>query len=244
MSNIIALLKNETQKKLINCAKNAKLSPDVLLNILIDDEIERQRLSEICNEVKLEIQEKEAPSQKLIKICNQYLAHIDHESESLDIRSAIARLYDELLDKNLLSVNSREGCVVEGKRIKTSRVDYYWYSCTLSKCISMCFGTEKIYLYDELLHPVSEIVFIGMPNNVIVTSQIFTHLYKILKKTKAVYKKDTGNWGTKREVEEDVGRYMSNFTQELQYIDAYIENENYSKHLFDYIRGKYLWTMR
>ncbi len=169
---------------------------------------------------------------------------MDYESESCTIRKAIENLYNELLQQNLLSVNSRKGYIVESERLKTSRVSYYWYSSILSRRISMWFGTYDVYLFHDLLYPMSEIAFVGMPANVEVSYQVFTHLYKIFKKAKSAYKSDAGNWGSKSEMEDEVNRYMYKFAQELDYTQALIENDNYNKHVYDYAREKFAWAMR
>lgn len=243
-NNIIALLKQETQQKLINCANKAKLSPNALLNTLIDDEVERQRLLGISKEIAQEKRGEAVPSQKIAKICNQYLAKLNDESESLAIRTAIESLHAELLRQNLLSVNAREGCVIESRRLKTSRVAYYWYAGILSKHTAMWFGANDVYLWNEMFYPFSEVLFVGMPTNVEVCCQVFTHLYKLCKKAKSAYKKDTGNWGTKAEMEEEASRHMCNFAQELEQTQAYIENEDYNKVIYDYIKDKYAYTLR
>ncbi len=66
-SNVVALLKNDTYQKLIQWAKKSKKSPDVFLNILLDDEIERQRLPGISAELEQEESKQTPPSKKLLK---------------------------------------------------------------------------------------------------------------------------------------------------------------------------------
>lgn len=243
-NNVVSLINSETQQKLINCASEAGVSPDALLNTLIDDEIERQRLLTISAEIAEESSEETAPTQKIAKICNQHLSTLDHESESFAIRTAIEKLYNDLLQQNLIFVNAREGSIIECKRLETSRVAYYWYAGILAKHTSLWFGTLYVYLFHDLLHPYSELVFVGMPANVEVSYQVFSHLYKLFKKTKIAYKKGAGNCGSKGEMEEEANQYMYNFAQELQHIQVYIENDDYNKPLYDYADGKYAYAMR
>ena len=127
-------LTDETKQKLIDHALKAELLPDVLLNKMIDDEIERQRLMDISIEID-PVTKQIIPSQKIAKICNHFLSDLRHNSEGLEFRSAIEKLYDELLNQNLLSVNSREGQIVESKHLKTNNVDSYWYSFSLAKAV-------------------------------------------------------------------------------------------------------------
>lgn len=131
----VSLINSATQQKLINCvsASGLSVSPDALLNTLIDDEIERQRLLKISAEIAEEEREPMAPSQKIANICNQHLSTLNHESESFAIRAAIENLYNDLLQQNLIFVNAREGSIIESKRLETSRVAYYWYAGTLAK---------------------------------------------------------------------------------------------------------------
>lgn len=243
-SNVVALIKNDTYQKLIHWAKHSKLSPDVFLNTLLDDEIERQRLFGISAELAQEDSRQTAPSRKIAKICNQHLSVLDHESESSAMRRAIENLYNDLLQLNVLSVNSREGQIVESQRLKTSRVAYYWYASILAKRIAMWFGTLDVYLHHELLYPESEVVFVGMPANVEVSYQVFTHLYKLFKKAKTAYKRGAGSWGSKSEMEEEASRHMYKFAQELDYTQAFIENDDCNKHLYDYADNQFRWAMR
>ena len=83
-----------------------------------------------------------------------------------------------------------------------------------------------------------------MPTNVEVCYQVFLHLYQLFKKTKTAYKKDAGNWGSRKEMEEIANRYMYEFAQELNHIQAYIENDDFDKLLYDYVSEKYAYTMR
>ena len=242
--NVVTFLKIETHQKLIHWAKQSGVSPDAFLNILLNDEIERQRLLGISAEIAQEESQQTVPSQKIAKICQKHLSVLDYESESSAMRKAVENLYNDLLQYNLLSVNSREGQIVESERLKTSRVAYYWYAGILSKRISMWFGTHDVYLFHDLIYPMSEVVFVGMPTNVEVCYQVFTHLYKLFKKAKTAYKSDAGNWGSKSEMEEEANRHMYKFAQELDHTQALIENDNYNKHVYDYARAKFAWAMR
>ena len=236
-------LTDETKQKLIDHALKAELLPDVLLNKMIDDEIERQRLMETSIEIEQNTKQI-IPSQKIAKICNHFLSDLKHDSEGLEFRSAIEKLYDELLNQNLLSVNSREGQIVESKRLKTNNVDSYWYSCSLAKYVGMCFGVMDVDLFHKWIAPTHEIIFVGMPVNVDVCYNVFSRLYTIFKKTKAMYKKEAGRWGTPAEMDESACRYMSGFVEEIRGAQAYIENENCNNHIYDYIEKNYSWTLR
>lgn len=240
--NLLATI--DTQQKIIALAKKAGVAVDTLLITLINDEIERQRLLEIFDKLDKKEQKITAPSQKIAKICNKHLSALDHECESFAIRKAIESLHKDLLKQKIIFVNARKGDVMESKVLKTARVDYYWYASILAKRIAIWFGTLEVYLWHELFYPMSEVLFVGMPTNVEVSYQVFSHLYKLLKKTKAAYKKEAGNWGSKNEMAERINRYMYNFAQELDHTRAYIENDNYDKLLYEYADKKYAYAMR
>lgn len=237
-------LKTDTQQKIIAFANKIEISPDALLNTLINDEIERHRLLEISDELAKERSKKTAPSQKITKICKEHLSILDHESESFDIRKAIEKLHADLLRQKIISVNAREGCIVESQRFETSRVAYYWYAGVLAKRIAMWFGTLDVYLWHEMLNPFSEVLFVGMPANVEVCYQVFLHLYQLFEKAKAAYRKNAGNWGSKKEMEDEASRHMYKFVQELDHTQAYIENDDYNKVLYDYADKKFAYAMR
>ena len=83
-----------------------------------------------------------------------------------------------------------------------------------------------------------------MPTNVEVCYQVFLHLYQLFKKAKTAYKKDSGNLGSRNEMEEEANRYMYEFAQELDHIQAYIENNNFNKLLYDYADEKFAYVIR
>jgi hypothetical protein len=237
------ILKSEAQEKIITLANNSGISTDALLNMLIDDEIERQRLLKISDDTQKEDSKLAVPSQQITKICKKHLSALDCDSENIDIRQAIENLYIDLLQQKLLFVNSREGCIAESKVLKTSRVAYYWFAGILAKNTGLCFGTLEVYLWHNLLHPFSEIVFIGMPTNVEVSYQVFLHLYQLFLKIQITYKKNNRGYGSKSQQEEQVNRYMCDFAQELDHINAYIENDNCNHLLYNYADKKYAYTM-
>ncbi len=83
-----------------------------------------------------------------------------------------------------------------------------------------------------------------MPTNVEVCYQVFLHLYQLFEKTKTIYKKNAGTWGSKKEMESEANNYMYKFVQELDHTQAYIENDNYNKALYDYADKKFAYAMR
>ena len=187
--NSINFLRSDTQQKIIAFANEVGTSPGALLNTLIDDEIERHRLLKIFNELNKEDPKATVPTVQITVICKKHLSVLNHQSESFAIRKAIESLYADLLDQKIIFVNIRKGDIVKSKILKTTRVDYYWYGGILAKNIAMCFGTLDIYLWHDLLHPFSEIVFVGMPTNVEVCYQVFLHLYQLFKNLKLLIKK-------------------------------------------------------
>lgn len=241
---MINLLKSDTQQKILAFAAKAGISPDALLNTLIDDEIERYRLLKISDNLDKEGSKETAPSQKITKICKKHLSLLNHDSESFTIRKAIESLHADLLSQKTISVNTRKGSIVESQRLKPSRVAYYWYAGVLAKRIAMWFGALDVYLWNELLHPFSEVLFVGMPTNVEICYQVFLHLYQLFEKTKVAYKKNAGNWSSKKEMEEEANHYMYKFVQELNHTQAFIENDDCNKLLYDYADKKFAYAMR
>jgi hypothetical protein len=241
---VIPFLQPKTQQRLFACAKKLGVSADALLNTLINDEFERQRLLKVFHTIANEPKKISVPSQKITMVCKKHLSPLHHESESVEIKDAIGNLYHKLLQEKLLCVNARAGELVESKRINTSRVGYYWYEGSLMKYIGMWFGTMDVYLFHSILNPIHEILFIGMPTNVEVCVQVFIHLQQLFKKVKRVYKKNNPNFGTKSETEYDVGRYMYHFVEQVQDAEAYIENDDCNKVLYDYVQEKFAYTLQ
>lgn len=243
-NNNSIILQADTKQKIIEFANSSGISVDTLLDLLIDDEIERQRLLKIHDDHKEDDSRGTVPSQKITKICKKYLSVLEPSSESFEIRKAIENLYKDLLQQKLIFVNTRKGEIVESKRLKTSRAAYYWFAGILAKNTGLCFGTLDVYLWHDMLYPISEVVFIGMPSNVEVSYQVFLHLYQLFMRIQASYKSYASSYGSKSQKEEEANRYMYEFAQELNHIDAYIDNDNYNKLLYEYADQKYAYAMR
>ena len=71
MTKKIVLFTPNTEQKVFAFANKEGIPPDELINMLIDNEAERNRLLKISGELEKEGSKETAPSQKITKICKR-----------------------------------------------------------------------------------------------------------------------------------------------------------------------------
>lgn len=245
----IPFLTDASKNVLHELATKNRMTPEDLLQRLLTSEAERLRLLECAKEKPVAGAESSPETLAIAKLCRTHLSALTHESEIDTIRDVLESLYRELLEKNIIEVVTIRGRVVESKRIKVSKTGYYWYSGAISRHVARWFGCLEIYLYHEMLATTREVIFVGMPANVEVCTHVFLTLTQIFKDTKTAYKR-TLHWGTKAEQEEQANRFISDRTEDLYSVDAFVESQgdSYPEEdqyiLYDYQEARYSYTIR
>ena len=59
-----------------------------------------------------------------------------------------------------------------------------------------------------------------------------------------MYKKDQGNWGNKREIEDAANDYIYNYAQGVMEAETYIYDEDSQLRLIEYATENYRYAMR
>lgn len=237
-----SVLSQKTNVKLKICAERLSMSPEQFINYLLDDEIERNQILDLIQTKKQN--ESDTPVQVIAEIVNRHFSIISHTSEIYEYHAVFDELVNELLEKKLLNLRVPENSVAESQRLKIPRIAYYWYGGIIAGRIAQILGTWEVYLWHKILATESEVIFLGSPNNVVASYLICDRIYKLLKKTKSAYKKDQGNWGNKREIEDAANDYIYHFAQGVMEVDSYIYDEDSQLRLIEYATEKYRYAMR
>ncbi|ECM3182576.1 hypothetical protein QB94_20485 [Salmonella enterica subsp. enterica serovar Newport] len=66
---------------------------------------------------------------------------------------------------DLLSFHT--GNIAESRRLNIPRTAYYWYGGFVAKRMAMMLGCYDIYLWNEMIRPDSDVVFVGDARNVV-----------------------------------------------------------------------------
>lgn len=247
--DFIPFVADAAKNTLLELSIKNRITPDELLQRLLASEAERLRLLEFTQENPVAGAETSPEALAIAKLCRAYLSALTHESEIDTIGQVIESLYRELLDKSIIDVVTVRDRIVESKRIKVTKTGYYWYAGAISRHVARWFGCLEIYLFHEMYATNREIIFIGMPANVEVCSNVFVTLTQIFKDAKSSYKR-TLHWGTKTEQEEQANLFISDRTEDLYSVQAYIESQgdSYPEEdqylLYDYQEENYSYTIR
>lgn len=234
-------LEPDTIIKLKAYAENNKMNSDQLINYLLEEDIARNQLLHDAND-KTD-NDTNSPVQLISKIINEHFATLSEHSETFEFQAVIEELMNDLLKKKLLNLKVPQNNIAESQRLKIPRIAYYWYGAIVAKRIAMMFGAYKVYLWNEILHPESEVIFLGTPNNVVACHLICDRVCKLFKKIKTNYKKTQGGWGNKKDIEDEANRYMYQFAEGIISFDTAIYDEDSQMRLIEYSSDKYSYTM-
>jgi hypothetical protein len=157
----------------------------------------------------------------------------------------LEEIQEELLEQKLISQIVDPTGIAESQRLQIPRVAYYWYGGIVAKLCDQMFGTYNVYLWHEILATESEVIFIGMPNNVVASFHLCSRLCQILKRIKMDYKKSEGDFGSAKDREDSANNYMYNFAQGIAGADVYLEVKEVDfYHFYDYADKNYAYAHR
>jgi hypothetical protein len=81
-------------------------------------------------------------------------------------------LVRELTESGPLSFHT--GNIAESRRLNIPRTAYYWCRRFCRKAVAMMLGCYDIYLWNEMMRPDSDVVFVGDARNVVAHSSAVT----------------------------------------------------------------------
>ena len=229
-------------EKLVANSTQQKLQPSEYLAFLLDHDSDRIELLDLLkNTVAAPLT---ASAQSVIEIINQYTRELDNRSDVDQYHVVVENIFSTMLESNLISMKVLTNSIAESERLNIPRVAYYWYGGSIAKHCARLFGTYAVYLWHDMLATESEVVFIGMPSNVIASYQLCSKLCRLLKSAKAKYKKDAGKWGASAEVEDDANQFISTFSRGICGEAIGIYDEDGFGLIHDYAMEHYRYAMR
>jgi hypothetical protein len=88
-------------------------------------------------------------------------------------------LVRELTESDLLSFHT--GNIAESRRLNIPRSAYYWYGGFVVKRVAMMLGCIDVYLWNEMMRPDSDVIFVGDAQNVVACYFICQQMCRLLK---------------------------------------------------------------
>lgn len=197
------------------------------------------------NKTISQIEKNTTPVQRISSIINDHLKELTPLSEINEFQRVVENIHHDFLQQSLITASVDPDGIAESQRLKIPRVAYYWYGGIVAKLCGQIFGTYSVYLWHEILATESEVIFIGMPHNVVASFHLCSRLCQMLKRTKIEYKKSEGKFGSANDREESANHYMYNFAQGVAGADAYLEViEEDFYHFYDYADERYAYAHR
>lgn len=233
----------ETVAKLEVCAAQANMTSDHWINYLLDHEIERIQILSYAKSGAAAGDGCDTPVQVIAEIINRHFSGLSHRSEIFEFRDVLQALMHELLEEQLVHVLVPEHMIAESKRLTIPRIDYYWFGGVVAKRTAMMLGAYDVYLWHELFHPDSQVIFLGAPNNVVACNFISEKICKLLKQIKSHYKKAQGGWGSKRDIEDSANQYVAQFTKGIMEPQLYFDDEKSQMRLINHAIKHYSYAM-
>lgn len=78
----------------------------------------------------------------------------------------------------------------------------------MAKRVAIMLGYYDIYLWNEMMRPDSDMVFVGDARNVVACYFICQQMGRLLKAVRLNWRKQKGPWGSRAELDETARRYM------------------------------------
>ncbi|WP_230323431.1 hypothetical protein [Salmonella enterica] len=157
--------------------------------------------------------------------------------------SVLSALVSELVEADLLSFHT--GNVTESRRLNIPRTAYYWYGGFVAKRVAMMLGCFDVYLWNEMIRPESDVVFVGDARNVVACYFICQQMCRLLKAVRLNWRKQQGAWGSRAELDEAAHRYTQRLAEGIMENGIFIggDEQNFYR-LHRYAEKKYAWAMR
>lgn len=145
------------------------------------------------------------PEQQIAGVVSRHFASLSERSETEAWHLVLSALVSELAEADLLSFHT--GNVTESRRLNIPRTAYYWYGGFVAKRVAMMLGCYHVYLWNDMMHPESDVVFIGDARNVVACWFICQQMCRLLKTVRLSWRKLQGPWGSRAELDEESHQY-------------------------------------
>ncbi|EDC2918756.1 hypothetical protein GAD60_21730 [Salmonella enterica] len=230
-------LSDDLRERVASLAIAQNVTSETMLNALVERE-------ELCRKLSLQAESDAAvPEQQIAGIVSRYFSALSERSETGAWHRVLEVLVRELTESGLLSFHT--GNVAESRRLNIPRTAYYWYGGFVAKRVAMMLGCYDIYLWNEMMRPDSNVVFVGDARNVVVCYFICQQMCRLLKAVRLNWRKQQGAWGSRAELDEAAHRYTQRLAEGIMNNGIFIGgDEQNSYRLYDYAEKHYAWAMR
>ncbi|ECA1939749.1 hypothetical protein DAL45_21360 [Salmonella enterica subsp. enterica serovar Enteritidis] len=230
-------LSDSLRGRLTTLAAGQGVRPDEMLSALVEREELRRQLAPVP------AGEDAVPEQLIAGVVSRHFASLSERSETEAWHLVLSALVSELAEADLLSFHT--GNVTESRRLNISRTAYYWYGGFVAKRVAMMLGCYHVYLWNDMMHPESDVVFIGDARNVVASYFICQQMCRLLKAVRLNWRKQQGAWGSRAELDEAAHRYTQRLAEGIMENGIFIggDEQNFYR-LHRYAEKKYAWAMR
>lgn len=200
-------LSDNLRGRLTTLAAAQNVTPDAMLTALVEREELRRQLAPVPAGEDI------VPEQLIAGVVSRHFASLSEHSETEAWHLVLSALVSELVEADLLSFHA--GNVTESRRLNIPRTAYYWYGGFVAKRVAMMLGCYHVYLWNDMMHPESDVVFIGDARNVVACWFICQQMCRLLKAVRLNWRKQQGTWGSRAELDEAAHRYTQRLAEEI-----------------------------
>lgn len=230
-------LSDTLRERVASLAVANNVTPDAMLDALVERE-------ELCRKLSLKTDSQTTvPEQQIAGIVSRYFSALSEHSETDAWHRTMEVLVRELTESDLLSFHT--GNIAESRRLNIPRNAYYWYGGFVAKRVAMMLGCFDIYLWNEMMRPESDVVFVGDARNVVACYFICQQMCRLLKSVRLKWRKQQGTWGSRAELDEAAHRYTQRLAEGIMENGIFIggDEQNFYR-LHHYAEKHYAWAMR
>ncbi|EHW5575055.1 hypothetical protein SK168_004136 [Salmonella enterica] len=230
-------LSDSLRGRLTTLAAGQGVRPDEMLSALVEREELRRQLAPVP------AGEDAVPEQLIAGVVSRHFASLSEHSETEAWHLVLSALVSELVEADLLSFHT--GNVTESRRLNIPRTAYYWYGGFVAKRVAMMLGCYHVYLWNDMMHPESDVVFIGDARNVVACWFICQQMCRLLKAVRLNWRKQQGAWGSRAELDEESHQYAKRLAYSVLDNGIFIGGDEQRSHrLYRYAEKHYARAMR
>ncbi|EDW9102945.1 hypothetical protein NOF79_002927 [Salmonella enterica] len=230
-------LSDSLRGRLTTLAAGQGVRPDEMLSALVEREELRRQLAPVP------AGEDAVPVQLIAGVVSRHFASLSEHSETEAWHLVLSALVSELVEADLLSFHT--GNVTESRRLNIPRTAYYWYGGFVAKRVAMMLGCFDVYLWNEMIRPESDVVFIGDARNVVACYFICQQMCRLLKAVRLNWRKQQGAWGSRAELDEESHQYAKRLAYSVLDNGIFIGGDEQRSHrLYRYAEKHYARAMR
>ncbi|MFX2611060.1 hypothetical protein [Enterobacter mori] len=230
-------LSDHLRERLTTLAAGQGVTPDNMLIALVEREELRRQLTPVpaCEDA--------VPEQQIAGVVSRHFASLSERSETEAWHLVLSALVSELVETDLLSFHTAS--VSGSRRLHIPRTAYYWYGGFVAKRVAMMLGCYQVYLWNDIMCPDSDVVFVGEPRNVVVCYFVCQQMCRLLKAVRLSWRKQQGAWGSRTELDDESHQYAKRLAYSVMDNGIFIGGDEQRSHrLYRYAEKHYAWAMR